>query len=294
MKSITIGFLFLSITSFATGEIIKTSTSKVEILTRPVYLSYSWLNKNEYGASLINRFTPLKGFYLVDVKKYSYQEWLRFLPIEPKKTKIKLYNGKKKFLQLLNAGVVRMDIGTRDLQQCADAVIRLRAEYLYASKQYNQIHFNYTSGFSAQYLKWRAGNKIAVNGNKVSYYYKPKSNDKNYSGFKSYLTNVFNYAGTYSLNRELKTRKPDNILAGDVLIIGGFPGHVITVIAVSKNKKGEKAVLLAQSYMPAQSIHVIRNQNKPLKGAWFLVEDFKKNGWSTIEWSYDTQHLKTW
>jgi len=189
---------------------------------------------------------------------------------------------------------LKIDIGTRDLQQCADAVIRLRAEYLYASKEYNQIHFNYTSGFNAQYSKWRLGNKIAVSGNKVNYYYKPKSNDKTYLGFKSYLTNVFNYAGTYSLNEELKTRKPDNIAAGDVLIIGGFPGHVITVIAVSKNKKGEKAVLLAQSYMPAQSIHVLRNQHKPLKGAWFLVEDFKKNGWSTIEWTYDVKHLKTW
>jgi|TARA_B110000261_G_C12962627_1_gene309204 hypothetical protein len=52
------------------------------------------------------------------------------------------------------------------------------------------MHFNYTSGFNAQYLKWRAGNKIAVNGNKVSYYYKPKSNNENYSGFKSYLTTL--------------------------------------------------------------------------------------------------------
>ena len=124
-----------------------------------------------------------------------------------------MYNGKKKLLQLLNAGVVKIDVGKRDLQQCADAVIRLRAEYLYSTKKYSKIHFNYTSGFNAQYDKWREGYKISVKGNKVNYYLKPKSSDKTYIGFKSYLTNVFNYAGTYSLNKELKSRKSNDIIA---------------------------------------------------------------------------------
>ncbi len=293
MKIFTLGLFLLAISSCAqTGTSDIKSTDKV--IVRPSSLTYSWIKKADYSTSLINRFKPLKGFSLVNVKKGSFEEWLRFLPMEPKKTKIKLYNGKKKLLQLLNAGVVKIDIGKRDLQQCADAVIRLRAEYLYSTKKYNQIHFNYTSGFNARYDKWRAGNKIAVKGNKVNYYLKPKRNDKTYLGFKSYLINVFNYAGTYSLNKELKTRKPDEITAGDVLIIGGFPGHVITVVAVSVNTKGEKAVLLAQSYMPAQSIHVIRNLQKPTKGAWFLIEDLKKKGWSTLEWSYEAKHLKHW
>jgi hypothetical protein len=81
------------------------------------------------------------------------------------------------------------------------------------------------------------------------------------------------------LNKELKTRTPYDITAGDVLIIGGFPGYIITVAAVSANEKSEKAVLLAQSYMPTQSIHIIRNQRKPNKGAWFVVEDLKNKRW---------------
>lgn len=293
MKSISVILIFSTLFSCAQSEVQILESKKIA-LTKPKGVHYSWIKDTDYTTPLINRYKLLDGFSLVSVQKGSYQEWLRFLPMEPKGTKIKLYNGKKKFFQLLNAGVVKIDIGKRDLQQCADAVIRLRSEYLYSSNKFPKIHFNYTSGFNAQYAKWREGFKINVKGNKVNYYHKPKSNDKTYSGFKSYLTNVFNYAGTYSLNKELIGKSPDQIKAGDVLIIGGFPGHVITVMAVSKNSKGEKAVLLGQSYMPAQSIHVIRNQNKPMKGAWFLVEDLKKKGWNTVEWSYETKHLKTW
>lgn len=293
MKIFIVGFCLLTIFSSAQNN-SSDIKSLDKVINRPKNLTYSWIKKSEYSTPLINRFKPLKGHSLVKVKKGSYQEWLRFLPMEPKKTKIKLYNGKKKLLQLLNAGVVKIDIGKRDLQQCADAVIRLRAEYLYSVKKYNQIHFNYTSGFNARYDKWRGGYKINVNGNKVNYYLNPKSSDKTYIGFKSYLTNVFNYAGTYSLNNELKTRQPDDIIAGDMLIIGGFPGHVVVVVAVSENGKGEKAVLLAQSYMPAQSIHILRNLERPRKGAWFLVEDLKKSGWHNLEWSYKSNHVKRW
>jgi hypothetical protein len=38
-----------------------------------------------------------------------------------------LYNGAPKFRQDVHAAVIDIDVGTRDLQQCADATMRLRA-----------------------------------------------------------------------------------------------------------------------------------------------------------------------
>lgn len=262
-------------------------------LKKPNFVKYSW--EYELGAQcLINRHTVPKGFHLVPVTKNSFAEWLQFLPLKPKDEPIKLYDGKRKFWQAQNAGVIDIDIGTRDLQQCADAVMRLRAEYLYSIGKYDKIHFNYTSGFKAEYSKWREGFKIGVKGNNVFYYKKPSVSDKAYAGFKKYLTQVYSYAGTFSLDKELVTQPLSKIKAGDVLIIGGFPGHVVMVVAVAQNEAGEKAVLLAQSYMPAQNIHLVKKAFASGDKVWFKVSDLKDKGWHTTEFHYEAKHLKTW
>ena len=221
-------------------------------------IQYSWETSNQ--ELLVNRHPLPKGFALTNVDESSFEHWLRCLPMKPKGTPIKLFNGKKKMLQALNGGVLDIDVGKTDLQQCADAVMRLRAEYLYSKKKFANIHFNYTSGFNAEYSKWREGYKIGVKDNKAYYYKKTESTDKTYQGFRKYLWNVYNYAGTYSLNKELQKQSTKNIKGGDVLIIGGFPGHVVMVAAAAENASGEKAVLLIQSYMPAQNIHIVKKQ----------------------------------
>ena len=78
---------------------------------------------------------------------------------------------------------------------------------------------------------------------------------------------VFAWAGTYSLERELKPAALADIAAGDVFIKGGFPGHAVLVADVVENRTtGEKRFLLLQSYMPAQDIHVLAGTfaNEPL------------------------------
>ena len=241
---------------------------------RSTNIQYLW--KTSYEELLVNRHPLPKGFELTKVEGSSFEDWLRCLPLKPKGTPIKLFNGKNKMLQALNAGVLDIDVGKTDLQQCADAVMRLRAEYLYSKKKFANIHFNYTSGFKAEYSKWREGYKIGVKGNKVYYYKKSKSTDKTYEGFQKYLWNVYNYAGTYSLNKELKKQSTQNIKGGDVLIIGGFPGHVVMVAAVAENLFKEKAVLLIQSYMPAQNIHIVKKQFARGEQVWFKVSELEK------------------
>ena len=118
----------------------------------------------------------------------------------------------------------------RDLQQCADAVIRLRAEYLWKHKRYADIKFNFTSGFTAEYKKWAEGNRIKVNDNQVQWYASGKGVDYSYKTFRNYLDMVFMYAGTASLSRELPAVLYTSLQPGDVFIKGGSPGHAVIVM----------------------------------------------------------------
>ena len=64
-----------------------------------------------------------------------------------------LYDGRKKFIES-HISVIDMPILPQDLIQCADAVIKLRAEYLYSKKDYDKISFNLTNGMEVPFSKF--------------------------------------------------------------------------------------------------------------------------------------------
>ncbi|HYD15554.1 MAG TPA: DUF4846 domain-containing protein, partial [Hyphomicrobium sp.] len=165
-----------------------------------------------------------------------------------------------------------IDIGKRDLQQCADAVMRLRAEWLYSLGRDKEIAFNDTDG------KRR---RFSATGR------------SDHAGLRKYMDLVFAYAGTYSLERELKPVKPADIAIGDVFIKGGFPGHAVLVTDMAVNKEtGEKRFLLLQSYMPAQDMHILKNPNSADGSPWYTVPSGDQ--FVTPEWIFKSTALRRW
>ena len=85
---------------------------------------------------------------------------------------------------------------------------------------------------------------------------------------------VFMYAGTASLSKELRTVPYTSLQAGDVFIKGGSPGHAVIVVDVAIHPKTKKKVfLLAQSYMPAQQIHILVNPANRNLSPWYELTD---------------------
>ncbi|MGZ6523379.1 MAG: DUF4846 domain-containing protein, partial [Bacteroidia bacterium] len=210
---------------------------------------YSWKNNYDSKDAVVNRIVVPEGFKRVEVKTGSFADWLRFLPLKPGNPDVHLYNGELKKYQDGHAAVLDIDVGETDLQQCADAVIRMRAEYLYSIKDYEDLHFNFTSGDKIGFKKWSEGNRTFLKGNKVIWTSGAEKDDS-YKTFKNYLNVIFNYAGTSSLSKELKPVDLKDIQVGDVFIVGGFPGHAVLVIDVCENSKtGEKLFMIQQSYM---------------------------------------------
>ena len=243
---------------------------------------------NEQGNTLQDRIKVPEGYARTEVIPGSFGEYLRSLPLKPHGSKVKLYNGGTKLNNVYEA-VLDLDVGDRDLQQCADAVIRLRAEYLYATEQYDKIHFNFTNGFNADYSKWMQGNRIQVQGNDVNWA-KQTGYSKEYFTFRKYLDMVFTYAGTLSLSKELSKVAVEDMEIGDVFIQGGSPGHCVIVVDMAENKtSGKKTFMLAQSYMPAQDIHILKNPENGTGNPWYDF-DFEEK-LITPEWEFSRNQL---
>ncbi len=242
------------------------------------------------GTTVLTRFNPPDSFVRLVADSNSFAFFLRSFPLKKDGSKVLLYNGEEKFFQAGVAAVLDIDVGTKDLQQCADAVMRLRAEYLYQHEMYSKIHFNFTNGFMADYIKWAEGSRVKISGNNTSWYAGAEK-DYSYENFRKYLELVFSYAGTLSLSKELKTISVDSIVAGDVFIYGGSPGHAVIVTDVAQHiRTGERVFMIAQSYMPAQNIHLLRNLNDLNISPWYNLKG--TDLLLSPEWTFKKSQLK--
>lgn len=219
------------------------------------------------AAACVGKIRVPDGCSRLPCKSGSFGAWLRKIPLKAD-TRVFLYNGRLKTNQEAQYAVMDISVGNKDLQQCADAVMRLRAEYLFDRKRFNEIVF-----------KDNLGKKYAWTGGQDT------------KNFTKYLDRVFGMCGTASLEKQLLPQSMKDIAPGDVLIKGGFPGHAMMVVDVAVDKKGERWFMLAQSYMPAQDIHIVKNpgdKNNP----WYHADELQPV--VTPEWTFTSNHLRQW
>jgi hypothetical protein len=245
---------------------------------------------NKQGTIVSTRFSAPAGFERPILDAGSFGYYLRSLPLKPDGALVKYYDGTEKPNNAY-AAVVDMEISPKNLQQCADAVMRLRGEYFFSVKEYGKISFTLTNGFRADYSEWMKGKRVKVVGNKTSWIDSTKPSNT-HKDFCEYMDFVFNYAGTLSLSKSLKSRSLKDISIGDVFIVGGSPGHAVIVIDICMNKQGEKLFMLAQSYMPAQETQILRNPNDHGISPWYSSK-FDSN-LITPQWTFTSDQLKTW
>ncbi len=235
--------------------------------------SYAWHAAQPASQRTLSKaISPPPGYVRKAMPSTSWAAWLRGLPMKSPDSPVMLYSGGRKWRQDVHVGVVDIDIGKRDLQQCADAIMRLRAEWQYASKRHTRIAFNNTKGKPIVFRRTASSS---------------------YAAFRKYMIRVFAYAGTYSLERELTPKPVTKIAIGDVFIKGGFPGHAILVVDVVVHPEtGKKKFLLLQSYMPTQDMHILKNPNDASGSPWYDVVSGTRL--VTPEWEFAEDALRTW
>ena len=209
-----------------------------------------------------------QGYSRANASPASFGAWLRQVELKKNKTVYK-YDGTLKGNQSAQFAVLNISVSHEDLQQCADAVMRLRAEYLFAANKFEEISFSDNNGkqyrFTQPYTR---------------------------THFIPYLNSVFGMCGSASLSKQLRSVALHDIQPGDVLIRGGFPGHAVLVMDVAQNNEGKKIYLLAQSYMPAQDIHILKNPMDEDLSPWYEVKENETI--YTPEYSFKSTELKRW
>jgi hypothetical protein len=228
---------------------------------------------NPNGTTIVERFNTPKDYERVSLKKSHFGSYLRKLPLKPFNSKVKYYDGTTKYNNNVYISVVDMEIGSRDLQQCADAVMRLRGEFLFKQKRLQDIHFTFVSDGKPRYFK------------------KYAKGDHSYKKFRRYMNYIFAYANTASLRKELaKVNNIQDIQVGDVFIQQGNPyGHAVIVVDVAQNAQGEKIFMIAQSYMPAQETQILVNTKNTKLSPWYIA---KEGTLYTPEWTFESTDLR--
>jgi hypothetical protein len=216
----------------------------------------------------VNEIPLPPGFERIKPNSNSFTNWLRNVELKKNKT-VYLYNGNPKANQTAQFAVLNIPVENKDLQQCADAVMRLRAQYLFDNKRYDEIIFR--------------DNEHGV------YQFNPPYTQAH---FIKYIDKVFAMCGSASLSKQLKPINIKDIEPGDVLIRGGFPGHAVILMDVALNKNGKKIYLLAQSYMSAQDIHILKNPMDNNLSPWYEVTD--NNIIQTPEYTFTKDEFKRW
>ena len=219
------------------------------------------LSLNIYSQTIESYFEIPKDYKRII--QSDYHDWIISREINTK-DKVKYFDGKTiDGLGTDYKAKFVYDIGKRNLHQCADAVIYNNARYFFDTKQYKKISYTFSH-------------------NTRVYSYVKEFNVFNEKTFKKYITMVWGYCGTWSL-QEYDTIEVDikEMQVGDMFLIGGFPGHTMSIVDIIENSEGNKKFMLAQSFMPAQEQHILLNIND----VWF-------DSVNEIPWNFTNKDLK--
>lgn len=137
---------------------------------------------NKDSLTIKTRVKVPEGYRRVPYPEGSFEDYLRDYKLKPFGSKIINYDASEYFWQRGHIGILEVPVPSNGLQQCADALIRIRSEYLWDQNRKDEIGFNFTSGHYCSWMKYAQGYRPKINGNKVTFH-KTATDDQSKSNF---------------------------------------------------------------------------------------------------------------
>lgn len=234
----------------------------MSLITEPNYV-------NKSGKTVQQRVLVPEGYQRVEYPEGSFASFIQNYPLKEAGAKVINYDGSTYFYQSGHIGVLELSVPKNGLQQCADALIRLRSEYLWKTGQKEKIGFEFTSGHYCSWQQYAQGYRPKIRGNRVTFH-KTANADSSKRNFYRFLNLIYAYSGTLSLYNELtKIRSTKRLQVGDMLVHPGTPGHIVMIVDEIKDANGNKRFVLAQGNTPAQSVHMLKNNADSNLSPWY-------------------------
>ena len=204
--------------------------------------------------------------------------WLQALPLRPAGAPIRTHDG---HIVRHDGRPIALPMVRGDLQQCADSAIRLRAEFARAQGTDADLSFHATSGDPLPWRRYAAGERPRAQGNRITW----SRVDPAGQTWEGWLSAVFMWAGTRSL-AAYETTPAERPRAGDLLVVGGSPGHAVVLLDVA-TRGTQTLLLIGEGYMPAQDFHV---EHGPEAGWWVWSDE----GVDLGHWAMPKESLRRW
>ena len=246
---------------------------------------YPWTRTASRYEPLIARCPTPAGYTRATVAPKSWGEWLRYLPLLPPGTPVRVESGQPVVAGSSPelAGVVDLDV-RRD-QECADVIFRLRAEYLRWAGREAEISFP-ADNIHLSWSQWQRGVRPHQVRGRLTLE-RSATPSASRASFDRYLASVYAWSGTYSIADAGRPAKYAKLRPGDYLVHAGDAGcgHVVLIADVMRDTAGHAWALILQGYKPAQSAHVLAPGNG---SPWFALDPTKPvvtPGWPQFEWT---------
>jgi hypothetical protein len=237
---------------------------------------YAWVadasrSRPEPVDTVMHRFTrSLSGFRGFPAELGSFAEWLRLLPLAAPATPVRNHRGDivvpgdDEHL----AAVVAIDVGTEDVQQSADVILRLHAEWRWFRSDFRMLYLS-DNELELPLQPRQNGEHLvdAADQSRESPDAAPQSK-REYADFRRYLDRVFARSDAPALLAESVALPPQDLEPGAFFLNDRHPAEVLVVLDVATSPTGQRRMLLAQALNPAQDLAVIRPNRDT---AWFAV-----------------------
>jgi len=217
---------------------------------------YPWPRSNAAYDPLAARLPTPRGFRRVPLERGSWGDWLRHLPLLPRGSPVTSHRDDLVMPGDFPALAAVADLDVRKNQECADTILRLRAEYLRQAGRDREIVFKAANGEAISWGRWKGGMRPHSDGRRL-WSTRDARPDASRASFDRFLDAVFTWCGTYSLAQEGTAASITDARVGDFFVHPGNPGHAVLIVDLARNDSGRTRALLLEGYMPAQSAHIL-------------------------------------